>query len=221
MTKVKICGLTTYEDARAAAEAGADLLGFNFYKLGPRYIDPAEARAICDRLRAEQGARCPALVGIFVNATDSDISRISNHVGLDFVQLSGDESDSLMAELRGMAFKSIQPVNVTMALEDVKYYSRYFPADERIPSILLDAYHPSLRGGTGQEASTEVALAVKAAVPRMMLAGGLTPQNVADRVRAIQPWGVDVASGVEPEDSPGEKDHGLVKAFIDAAHQAV
>lgn len=216
MTKVKICGLTTYDDALAAAQAGADLLGFNFYKLGPRYIDPAAAQVICDRLRAELGQGCPVLVGIFVNATDSDISRISLQVGLDFVQLSGDESDAMIAELRGLAFKAIQPMTQEMALDDVTYYSKYFPTDERIPSILLDAYHPRLHGGTGEQASTDVALAVKGAVPRMMLAGGLNPQNVAGRVREIQPWGVDVASGVEPEDSPGDKDLVLIKSFIDA-----
>jgi phosphoribosylanthranilate isomerase len=102
-----------------------------------------------------------------------------------------------------------------MALDDVNYFSKHFPTDEHVPSILLDAYHPKLYGGTGEQASTEVAFAVKELVPRLMLAGGLTPDNVADRVAAIEPWGVDVASGVEAE--AGVKDIGKVKAFIQAA----
>jgi phosphoribosylanthranilate isomerase len=121
----------------------------------------------------------------------------------------------MLVELRGIGFKSIQPMNKAMALDDVQYFSKHFPSDERAPSILLDAYHPKLRGGTGEQASTEVALAVKELVPRLMLAGGLNPDNVAERVAAIEPWGVDVASGVESE--PGIKDITLVNAFISAA----
>jgi phosphoribosylanthranilate isomerase len=84
-----------------------------------------------------------------------------------------------------------------------------------MPSLILDAYHPSLYGGTGEQASTDVALAVRDCVPRLMLAGGLTPENIAERVAAIRPWGVDVASGVE-NGTPGRKDHGKMRAFIDA-----
>jgi phosphoribosylanthranilate isomerase len=220
MTRVKICGLTTYEDALAAAQAGADLLGFNLFKKSPRYIAPDKAGPICDKLRAELGDQCPGLVGVFVNELVSNVSAITNQAGLDFAQLSGDESDSIIKELKGMAFKGIQPMTKDMALDDVNYYKPVFPTNERIPSLLLDAYHPKLRGGTGETASTEAALAVKAEVPRLMLAGGLTPENVAERVKAIQPWGVDVASGVEPPDSPGKKDAAKVKAFIQAVQSA-
>jgi phosphoribosylanthranilate isomerase len=217
MTRVKICGLTTFEDALACAEAGADLLGFNFFKRSPRYIEPAKALVICDGLRQQLGAGCPVLVGVFANEVVGTISAVTIKVGLAFAQLSGDESDEMLKELRGIGFKGIRPMNKAMALDDVNYYRPYFPADERVPSLLLDAYHPKLYGGTGEQASTEVAEAVKAEVPRLMLAGGLTPENVAGRVQAIRPWGVDVASGVEPTDQPGVKDHGKVKAFIQAA----
>jgi phosphoribosylanthranilate isomerase len=220
MTKVKICGLTTLEDALGAAEAGAELLGFNFFKRSPRYVEPEAARTICDGLRARLGNGCPLLVGVFVNESVDHVSRIIGQVGLEFAQLSGDESEALLRELRGKAFKAIQPMNQAMALEDVKYYAGTLPADGRVPSLLLDAYHASLRGGTGEQTSTEVALAVKAEVPRLMLAGGLTPENVGERVRAIQPWGVDVASGVEIVDSPGKKDGAKVKAFIEAVRSA-
>lgn len=215
--KVKICGLTSYEDALAAAQAGADLLGFNFYKKSPRYIKPEDAQPVCDRLRAELGKDCPILVGLFVNEVVGLISAITRKVGLNCAQLSGDESDELLAELRGIGYKAIRPMNTAQALDDTKYFSPYFPTNEHLPSLLLDAYHPQLYGGTGEQASVEVALAVKAQVPRLMLAGGLTPENVAKRVAAIQPWGVDVASGVENPDQPGKKDSAKVRAFIQAA----
>ena len=215
MTTTKICGITRLEDARYAAECGADLLGLNFYRSSPRYIDPASAAVLCDRLRQELGAKTPLLVGVFVNEVVGNISAILGQVGLDAAQLSGDESDVMLKELRSMGFKAIQPMNKMMALDDVKYYQPHFPADERLPSLVLDAYHPSLRGGTGEQTSEDVALAVKAAVPRLMLAGGLNPDNVAERVATIAPWGVDVASGVE-SGTPGVKDHGKIKALIDA-----
>jgi phosphoribosylanthranilate isomerase len=215
MTVIKICGLTTFDDALAAAQAGADMLGLNFYKQSPRYITPDDALAICNSLRAEMGTECPVLVGLFVNEVVGNISAITLKAGLDFAQLSGDESDAMLKELRGIGFKAIRPMNMEMALDDAGYFASTMPSDERTPSLLLDAYHPKLYGGTGEQASVAVALAVKERVPRLMLAGGLTPDNVAERVAAIQPWGVDVASGVES--APGEKDGGLVQAFIDAA----
>lgn len=218
--QVKICGLTTYEDAWEAAKAGADLLGFNFYKKSPRFIKPEDAQPICDQLRAELGHDCPVLVGLFVNEVVGIISATTRKVGLNAAQLSGDESDNLLAELRGIGFKAIRPMNQAQALDDTGYFSPYFPTNERLPSLLLDAYHPQLYGGTGEQASTEVALAVKAQVPRLMLAGGLTPENVAERVKAIQPWGVDVASGVEISDQPGKKDSGKMRAFVEAAKNA-
>ncbi len=221
MTSVKICGLTTFDDALAASEAGADMLGFNFYKKSPRYISPEAAQPICDSLRAQLGAACPVLIGLFVNEVVGLISAITRKVGLDGAQLSGDESDDMLAELRGIAFKSIHPMNMMQAMEDLNYFRPQFPANERLPSLLLDAYHPRLYGGTGEQTSVQIALAVKAEVPRLMLAGGLTPENVAERVQAIQPWGVDVASGVEPEGQPGIKDHTRVSAFIRAAKGAM
>jgi len=217
MTKVKICGLMTYDDALMAAQAGADLLGFNFYKKSPRYINPEDARYICDTLRENLHERCPMLVGVFVNEVVSGISVITNKVGLNFAQLHGDESDAMLLELRGLGFKAIRPMNVAQTVDDAKYYKRALPHDERAPSLLLDAFKPDAYGGTGEQTSNEIALAVKAEVPRLMLAGGLTPENVASRVAAVQPWGVDVASGVEFDGQPGKKDPAKVQAFIQAA----
>jgi phosphoribosylanthranilate isomerase len=212
MTVIKICGVTTYEDALFAAQYGADLLGFNFYKKSPRYITPDDAMTICNSLRAEMGQDCPGLVGVFVNEVVGTISAITRKVGLNFAQLSGDESDVMLKELRGIGFKAIRPANVAQALDDVNYYAPYLPTNERIPSVLLDAYNPALYGGTGEQTGDDIALAVKEEVARLMLAGGLTPDNIADRIRTVQPWGVDVASGVEAE--PGRKDHGKIRAFI-------
>ena len=217
--KVKICGITRLEDALIATDAGADLLGLNFYKPSPRSIAVNEATVLCDTLRDKLGDKCPTLVGVFVNMATNEIETIVTKAGLDFAQLSADETDNMLIELRGVGFKSIRPMNLDMALDDVQYFSEHLPADERAPSILLDAYHPKLYGGTGEEASVEVALAVKERVPRMMLAGGLKPENVAERVCAIRPWGVDVASGVE-DDVPGIKSAEKMRAFIKAAREA-
>lgn len=218
MTKIKICGIRSYENALMVAQAGADMIGLNFYTKTPRYIDPQAARDIADRLRGTLGDACPTLIGLFVNAPQSHISEVMDIVGLDFAQLSGDESESVLKELRGVGFKSIRPPTKAMALDDVNYFKPTFPTSEKIPSLILDAYHPKLYGGTGESASVEVALAVKEQVPRMMLAGGLNPENVAERIQAIQPWGVDVASGVEDE-TPGLKDPEKVSAFVQAVKE--
>lgn len=215
---VKICGITTLEDALHAARAGADMLGLNFWPKSKRYIASPEAATLCKALRAELGADCPLLIGLFVNAVVSDVSRTMEIVGLDYAQLAGDESDAMLREMRGIAFKSIRPANAFQANDDVAYFGPVMPTDDRIPSLLLDAAVQGQYGGTGHQAAEDVALIVKAAVPRLMLAGGLTPDNVAERIAAVQPWGVDVASGVE-SDTPGRKDPSLVTAFIQQVKQ--
>jgi phosphoribosylanthranilate isomerase len=136
-------------------------------------------------------------------------------VDFDFAQLSGDENRYTLARLAGNAVKAIRPQTKDEALSSLDHYIPFAPDDDRMPSLILDAYHPTLYGGTGEQASTDIALAVKDCVPRLMLAGGLTPENVAERVAAIQPWGVDVASGVE-NGTPGRKDHDKMRSFIEA-----
>lgn len=216
--RVKICGVTTAEDALAAARAGADLLGLNFYPPSPRYLTPQQAQDMAGRLRGELGGRCPALIGVFVNEEASRVADICEEVGLDAAQLSGDETpDSLRAPaLRQIAaFKSLRPRNADAAQADARLYDLGAPADGRLPSLLLDAWHPDLYGGSGEQTPDDVARAVQAVAPRLMLAGGLNPENVAERVRSLRPWGVDVASGVES--APGIKDDGKMRAFVAAA----
>ena len=215
---VKICGITTLDDANRASELGADMLGLNFYAQSPRYIKPEAAKTLVAALRKRLGAACPILVGVFVNAPVSSISIIMHSMGLDFAQLSGDESESLVSKLGGKGFKSVQPPTTAKALEEAQYYAPSFPTSEHAPALLLDAYHPALRGGTGASVGAELARAAQAVVPRLMLAGGLTPDNVAERIKEIQPWGVDVASGVESR--PGIKDAAKMHAFIEAAKHA-
>jgi phosphoribosylanthranilate isomerase len=213
MTVVKICGVRTFEDALFAAEHGADMLGLNFYARSPRSVTPDQARAIADGLRAQLGAACPLLVGLFVNEAVSTIDDRLRHAGLKYTQLSGDESAEILSALRGHAYKAIRPVNAFQAADDAHYYAATMPDNPRLPSLLIDASVVGAYGGTGHEVDDELVGIVKNRVPRLMLAGGLTPDNVAARVKAIEPWGVDVASGVE---SGGVQDQGKIRAFIEA-----
>ncbi len=220
MTIVKICGVTSFADALSAAEAGADMLGLNFFRRSPRYLEPEAAREIAVGLRAQLGAGCPLLVGVFVNEVVGRVSQTMEIVGLNFAQLSGDESGEMLKEMRGVGFKGIRPRNRAEALDDAAYYQKAQATDPRAPSLLLDAHHPTLYGGTGEQASVDITLAVRAQVTRLMLAGGLTPDNVAYIVHEVQPWGVDVASGVEVDGQPGRKDAAKMRAFVDAVRTA-
>ena len=219
MIKVKICGVKSYENALMAAEAGADFLGLNFYPPSPRYLSPDMAEALVCQLRDELGPRCPKLVGVFVNAPVDEVRRVVEGVDLDFAQLSGDETESQLRELYPAAFKSIRPQNAAEAIALTKRFAVDYADDSLSPSLLLDGYNPTLYGGTGELAAEDLALAIKARVPRLMLAGGLNPDNVAERVRAVCPWGVDVASGVEAG-QPGIKDETKVRYFIAAVRAA-
>ncbi|MCE2490679.1 MAG: phosphoribosylanthranilate isomerase [Anaerolineae bacterium] len=201
-----------------AARAGADMLGLNFYAPSPRSLTPKLAQEIANHLRDEIGEGCPALIGVFVNEDASRIADIGEQVGLDAAQLSGDEApDALRAKAlrRSPAFKSLRPKNSDIAQREAQLFTPGGPEDERLPSLLLDAWHPKLYGGSGEQASDDVARALSAAVPRLMIAGGLNAENVGRRVRALRPWGVDVASGVES--APGVKDADLVRNFVAAA----
>lgn len=212
-TQVKICGITTLEDALVAAEAGADYLGFILWPGSKRGIAPAAAQPIVAGLR--QRASCPVLVGVFVNETGEAMARLLDELVLDLAQLSGEEPPALVADpgspLYGRSYKGIRPTSFAEAEAEAEWYVPPTPVVEQ-PSLLLDAYHPTLRGGTGRRADWELAAKLAATVQNLMLAGGLKADNVAAAVQQVHPFAVDVASGVEA--APGKKDHGLVRAFV-------
>ena len=200
--KIKICGITNLEDAQAAIEAGADLLGFNFYRKSARYIEPAAARSIVAQIRS--GARVPQVIGVFVNSSALEIQSIRREVDLDRAQLHGDESVELLRQVKG--FKAIRP----QSLEDAEKQAKTYAAMSE-PALLIDAYRTGEYGGTGQVGDWSLAARIAQQQP-ILLAGGLTPENVADAIRQVQPWGVDVASGVES--APGKKDVAKMRAFV-------
>jgi len=218
--KVKICGLTRYEDAAAAVEAGADLLGFIFYEESPRFIAPEEARAIIAELHrtypvAPEKPRYRT-VGVFVNRPAAYIAAIMALVGLDWAQLSGDEPVAVLEGLKKRAYKAIRPRTYEEADAEASFYAALSPRFG--PRLLIDAYRPGEYGGTGQRADWEIA-AKLAQLRSILLAGGLTPDNVAEAVRVVNPWGVDISSGVET--APGIKDHDAIRAFVHNAKTAI
>ena len=194
MIRVKICGLTSLADARAAVEAGADLLGFNFYPPSPRYVAPNVAAEIIAALRAEYGELAVRYVGVVVNMTAEQALALRERCGLDLLQLHGDESVEDYRAVAPGAFKALRPRSAAEAEADLDRFAP--PADVAAPHFLIDASHPQLYGGTGATGDWGVARSIAERFP-ILLAGGLTAENVGAAIAAVRPWGVDVASGVE------------------------
>lgn len=211
---VKICGTTTLEDAVGAVAAGADMLGFILFPKSPRYVTPAQVAAIVAALR-RSGHTLP-LVGVFVNAAPAAVRATLDETGLDLAQLHGDEDAAAFTMLAGRIYKALRPQGVEDALAAAAVWAPL--AGEQGPQLLIDAYDPRAFGGTGQKADWGVAAEVARRYPRLLLAGGLAPANVAAAVHSVWPWGVDVASGVER--APGSKDLDKVRAFVAAAKTA-
>jgi phosphoribosylanthranilate isomerase len=206
MVFVKICGITNLEDALAAAHAGADALGFNFYRRSPRYLDPMQARSIIEQLPDEIMS-----VGVFVNESEPEqVARIADAAGLRAVQLHGDESPQYCRELRGRFVIKALRVGDEFDAQSVKEYE--------IGAIMLDAFAREARGGTGRVFDWKIARQVSQLVPQLFLAGGLTPANVAEAIKAAEPYAVDACSSLESE--PGIKDEARVRAFVAAARRA-
>ncbi len=210
--KVKICGIKTLEDALAAVEAGADMLGYNFYPQSKRYIQPAACTAIQHALQAK-GMR-PTAVGVFVNSSPAEITAILHACWLDAAQLAGDETTATLAALGERAFKAIRPASLASAEQT----AAALPLRSEPPAFLLDAFHPGEYGGTGQTGDWTLAARLAQAHP-LLLAGGLNPNNVREAIARVQPWGVDVASGVER--APGVKDPALIREFISQAKKSL
>ena len=202
MVRVKICGITNLEDALIAVEAGADALGFVFFPGSPRFIAPEQAADIIRQLPP-----FVQMVGLFVNEEPAIVNSVADQSGLDLVQLHGEESPDYCCAVRRRIIKAFR-VKDSSSLEEMTNY--------RVAACLLDAWSPEARGGTGTTFSWDIA-AKAAASQAIILAGGLTPDNVARAMAAVKPYAVDVSSGVES--APGKKDAALVRAFVIAARQ--
>jgi phosphoribosylanthranilate isomerase len=187
--KVKICGITSLEDAEAAIDAGADLLGFNFYPQSPRYIEPQKARKIISKLPAFMD-----IVGLFVNAPYDTIRKTMEQCSLDWLQLHGDEQPEFCHSLGSLHLSTIKAIRVK-DYGDIKKAELFFT-----DAILLDAFDPEKYGGTGLRFDWNIIGHIN---KRIFLAGGINPDNVVDAVK-LGVYGIDICSGVES--SPGKKD---------------
>src|SRR5262245_24366846 len=199
--KVKICGITNAPDALTAVEAGADILGFNFYEKSPRHLSTRAAGEIVRQLPP-----FVIKVGVFVDAEEDLVLRAIGDCGLNVLQFHGDETPEFCTQFGLMSMKAfrIRDAASLKALTD-------YPTD----AWLLDAFVADKHGGTGEKFNWDLAIEAKQLGRPIFLAGGLTPANVADAVRTVQPYAVDVSSGVEA--IPGKKDHAKIHEFIKAA----
>jgi phosphoribosylanthranilate isomerase len=202
MTLIKICGITNLEDAVAAVAAGADALGFNFYKPSPRYITPQTAREIIEQLPDSI-----LKVGVFVNEESPKlVQNIANESGINALQLHGDESPDYCNELADQYLIKALAVSHDF---DTQVIERY-----QVDAIMLDTKHKTLRGGTGRVFDWSIAQEVSKIVPKLYLAGGLSPENVAEAIETVRLYAVDACSSLE--DRPGIKNHDRLRAFVTA-----
>ncbi len=204
-TRVKICGITNLPDAQAAVEAGADALGFNFFEKSPRFI-PTNTAAEISRALPPFTLR----VGVFVNPAEQLVRRAIGECGLSMLQFHGDEAPEFCTQFGLMSMKAFRVRDAESLKELPKYQT---------DAWLLDAYASDAFGGTGEKFNWNLATEVQKLGKPVFLAGGLTPENVAEAVQQVQPFGVDVSSGVES--SLGKKEHTRVRAFIKAAKSSV
>ena len=204
--QIKICGVTNIRDARACAASGADMIGLNFYPRSPRYIEPKVARQIVEAI-----PRSVQPVGVFVDALADEIRSIANATGIRCVQLHGDFSPETCGEL-GREFRVIRAF-CTDARFQPKETALFSECD-----ILVDAYHPNLRGGTGLTCDWPAARATLPFARFLILSGGLNAQNVGQAVATVTPHAVDVCSSVES--APGAKDYRAIRNFVAAVRMA-
>lgn len=204
MTFIKICGITNIDDALAAVTAGADALGFNFYKPSPRYVTPQNAREIITKLPMSV-----LTVGVFVNEdSPKSVLNIANAAGITALQLHGDESPAYCRELANDRYviKSLAVAN-DFDLQTIAAYE--------VEAIMLDTKHFELRGGTGEVFDWSIAREVNEVVPKLFLAGGLSPDNIEEAIAMVRPYAVDACSALE--DRPGRKNHDRMRDFVETA----
>ena len=203
MVRIKICGITNIEDALAAIEYGADAIGFVFHNKSPRFVTPGTVKTIISRIPP-----FITTVGVFVNEDSTKVEKIAQDTGLDIIQLHGSEPP----EACHMSKKVIKAIRVK-ELTDLEPLKSY-----QVSAFLLDTYSPHAIGGTGLIFNWDIAVEARN-FGRIILAGGLTPDNVEEAVRWVQPYGIDVSSGVEG-DIKGRKDRNKLKLFIETARNA-
>lgn len=208
--RIKICGITNPDDAAQAAKLGADLVGLNFYAKSPRYLDEATARTILGVLPTSAEP-----VALFVNEPIQHVQRIVRALGIQTVQLHGDLDEHLTPGTRWIPAFSVRDA---ASLQRITSYLERLRSVGDIPAaILVDAHVPGKFGGTGEVAPWHLLANFQPGVP-LILAGGLTPENVGEAIRTVRPYAVDVASGVES--SPGKKDPDKMRRFIEAIRLA-
>ncbi len=201
---VKICGVTSVIDGLAAADAGADMIGLMFYERSPRHIPLSTAAEIARALPPHV-----VRVGVFVNPSTETVQRAIAKCGVSLLQFHGDEPPEFCTQFGVMSLKAFR-IRDAASLAALPGY--------QTDAWLLDAFSPAALGGTGEKFNWELASEAKKLGRPIFLAGGLTPENVAEAVRRVQPFAVDISSGVES--SPGKKDPAKVRAFIAAAKSA-
>lgn len=202
--KVKICGITNRNDASAAVDSGVDALGFVFFQDSPRCVSIKDAAAIIKKLPSFVTA-----IGLFVNEKPEQIEKIISMTGIDVIQFHGNETPD-MCNFSRRIIKAIR-VKSLESLDPLIHFK------DKVSEFLLDTFTPDILGGTGQIFNWDIAVEAKQ-FGRIILAGGLTPDNIAEAVRRVRPYGVDVSSGVESE--KGKKDHNKMKLFIERAKGA-
>ncbi len=200
---IKICGITSLVDAVGAAEAGADAIGFNFYERSPRFLLPSTAAHIRKALH-----RKIQIFGVFVNAAPTFVDYVRTYVGLDGIQFSGHEPAAYVNGFDGMVMKGIH----VSSADDLHSADAY-----RVWGLLLDS-KTDLYGGSGMPFKWQLAGSL-ARTQRVIIAGGLSPENVGSAIRIAAPAGVDVSSGVES--APGRKDRAAMRRFVEEARKAV
>lgn len=202
MTFIKICGITNLDDALAAVDAGADALGFNFYKPSPRYIAPDVACEIINRLPTTI-----LTVGVFVNEESPQaVEDLARHAGVTAIQLHGDESPDFC--------RTMENRYVIKALAAGADFDMQRALDYEVDAILLDTKHGTLRGGTGRVFDWSIAFEARRLVPKLYLAGGLGIDNIEDAIKSVDPFAVDACSALE--ETPGKKNHERMRAFVKA-----
>lgn len=201
MTIIKICGITNYEDAALAVDLGVDALGFIFVASSPRKIEPDNASEIIKKLPPFVKA-----VGVFVNEKTDKIMDIVKYCGLDNIQLHGDESPETCKALMPRSIKVLR-------IKDDSTPEQYVTYRGKIRAFLLDTYSKKAAGGTGKTFNWDIAVKMKDLGVPIILAGGLTPSNIQEAIQKVNPYGLDIASGIE--EKPGKKDHSLIKELFD------